>query len=89
MTGQVIYKNINRLMMQLINHYPHSEYVPSHLNLDSMDVSFQPPSIVDTLKPADVHKMLIKEEDSVNMILEQVNLGRGRHWFVLIFYFIF
>ena len=34
------------------------------------------------LKPADVHKMLLKQENPVNLILEQANLGRGKHWFV-------
>lgn len=29
--------------------------------------------------------MLIKQDNPVNMILEQANLGRGRHWFVLFF----
>jgi hypothetical protein len=37
------------------------------------------------LKPADVNKMLIKQDNPVNMILEQANLGRGQHWFVLFF----
>ena len=42
------------------------------------------------LKPADVNKMLAKQDNPVNMILEQANLGRGKHWFVLfIFAFYF
>jgi len=44
---------------------------------------FQPLSIVETLKPADVHKMLAKQDNPINLILEQINLGRGRHWFVI------
>jgi hypothetical protein len=43
---------------------------------------FQPPSIVETLKPADVYKMLAEQDNPVNLILEQINLGRGKHWFV-------
>jgi hypothetical protein len=35
------------------------------------------------LKPADVNKMLVKQDNPVNMILEQANLGRGKHWFVI------
>jgi hypothetical protein len=35
------------------------------------------------LKPADVNKMLIKQDNPVNMILEQASLGRGKNWFVL------
>ena len=38
------------------------------------------------LKPADVNKMLTKQDNPVNMILEQANLGRGKHWFVLVFF---
>ena len=34
------------------------------------------------LKPADVQKMLMKQDNPVNMILEQANLGRGKHWYV-------
>ena len=34
------------------------------------------------LKPADVPKMLLKQDNPVNLILEQANLGRGKHWFV-------
>ncbi len=41
------------------------------------------------LKPADVNKMLIKQDNPVNMILEQANLGRGQHWFVLFFFTFF
>ncbi|CAF1286362.1 unnamed protein product, partial [Rotaria sordida] len=41
----------------------------------------RPPSIVDMLKPADVDKMLIKQDNPVNMVLEQANLGRGKHWY--------
>ena len=37
------------------------------------------------LKPADVNKMLIKEDNPVNMILEQASLGRGKHWFVFLY----
>ncbi|CAF5083736.1 unnamed protein product, partial [Rotaria magnacalcarata] len=33
------------------------------------------------LKPADVNKMLIKQDIPVNMILEQASLGRGKHWY--------
>jgi hypothetical protein len=43
---------------------------------------FQPPSIVETLKPADVYKMLAEQDNPVNLVLEQINLGRGKHWFV-------
>ncbi|CAF0986323.1 unnamed protein product [Rotaria sp. Silwood1] len=41
----------------------------------------RPPSIVETLKPADVYKMLVKQNNPVNMIVEQINLGRGRYWY--------
>ncbi|CAF3513009.1 unnamed protein product [Rotaria socialis] len=41
----------------------------------------RPPSIVEMLKPADVNKMLIKQDIPVNMILEQASLGRGKHWY--------
>jgi hypothetical protein len=34
------------------------------------------------LKPADVNKMLAKQNNPVNMILEQASLGRGKHWLV-------
>lgn len=34
------------------------------------------------LKPADVNKMLARQDNPVNMILEQTCLGRGKHWFV-------
>lgn len=43
---------------------------------------FQPLSIVDTLKPADVHQMLDRLEPPVNTIIDQINFGRGRQWFV-------
>ena len=33
------------------------------------------------LKPADVQKMLMKQDNPVNMILEQASLGRGKHWY--------
>ena len=33
------------------------------------------------LKPADVQKMLARQDNPVNMILEQANLGRGKHWY--------
>ncbi|CAF5210985.1 unnamed protein product [Rotaria magnacalcarata] len=41
----------------------------------------RPPSIVETLKPADVYNMLSTQESPVNIILEQVNLGRGQYWY--------
>ncbi|CAF0899341.1 unnamed protein product [Rotaria sp. Silwood1] len=41
----------------------------------------RPPSIVEMLKPADVNKMLMKQDNPVNMVLEQANLGRGKHWY--------
>ena len=34
------------------------------------------------LKPADVQKMLMKQDNPVNMILEQASLGRGKRWYV-------
>lgn len=40
-------------------------------------------SIVDLLKPVDVDQMLMKCEQPVNLVLEQVNLGRGREWYDL------
>jgi hypothetical protein len=42
----------------------------------------QPLSIVETLKPADVDKMLVKQDNPVNLILDQINFGRGKQWFV-------
>ena len=38
---------------------------------------------MDTLKPADVNEMLDREETSVNTIIDQINLGRGKQWSVL------
>ena len=51
-------------------------------NRTSFFSRWQPPSIVETLKPADVHKILLKQDNPVNMILEQASLGRGKHWYV-------
>ena len=44
--------------------------------------SIQPLSIVETLKPADVDKMLVKQDNPVNLIVDQINFGRGKQWFV-------
>ncbi|CAF1131336.1 unnamed protein product [Adineta steineri] len=41
----------------------------------------RPRSILETLKPADVHNMLAKQDTPVNFIVEQISLGRGRHWY--------
>ncbi|UJR20854.1 hypothetical protein I4U23_023964 [Adineta vaga] len=43
--------------------------------------SQRPPSILDTLKPADEKNMLAKADTPVNLIVEQASLGRGKHWF--------
>ena len=37
------------------------------------------------MKPADVNKMLAEQENPVNMIVEQISLGRGTYWFVLFY----
>ncbi|CAF0992532.1 unnamed protein product [Rotaria sordida] len=50
-------------------------------NLNKPSSTQRPPSIVETLKPADVYKMLVKQNNPVNMILEQINTGRGRYWY--------
>ncbi|CAF1063837.1 unnamed protein product [Adineta ricciae] len=50
-------------------------------NVTKTPSSQRPPSILDTLKPADVQKMLSKPDTPVNLVLEQVSLGRGKHWF--------
>jgi hypothetical protein len=65
-----------------INYHPHNEYVVNVLFDEDLKSIFQPQSIVETLKPADVHKMLVKQDTPVNLILEQINLGRGKFWFV-------
>jgi len=50
-------------------------------NINRIPSARRPPSIVEMLKPADVTKMLAKKDNPVNMILEQSNLGRGKHWY--------
>ncbi|CAF3541406.1 unnamed protein product [Adineta steineri] len=50
-------------------------------NVNRIPSARRPPSIVEMLKPADVNKMLAKQDTPVNMILEQSNLGRGKHWY--------
>lgn len=42
----------------------------------------QPLSIVDALKPADVDQMLDRQDTPVNFIIDQINFGRGKQWFV-------
>ncbi|CAM4895290.1 unnamed protein product [Rotaria socialis] len=50
-------------------------------NVNKLLSTQRPPSIVETLKPADVYNMLSTQESPVNIILEQVNLGRGQYWY--------
>ncbi|CAF0935876.1 unnamed protein product [Adineta ricciae] len=50
-------------------------------NVNRIPSARRPPSIVEMLKPADVQKMLARQDNPVNMVLEQASLGRGKHWY--------